>query len=70
MGVLRKSVSACKTLTQLMEFLGQNRKACVCREISKLHGETKRGTLQELAVYYEQHPPKGEVVVVIDGQFS
>jgi 16S rRNA (cytidine1402-2'-O)-methyltransferase len=59
-----------KTLTQLTEFLEPDRKVCICREISKLHRETRHGMLRELAAYYEQHPPKGEVVVVIDGQSS
>lgn len=57
-----------KTLQQLAEILGTERKAAVCREISKLHAETKRGTLKELAEYYETHVPKGEIVVVVAGK--
>ena len=56
-----------KTLTQLSEFLGKERKASVSREISKLFEETKRGTLQELAQYYTEHNPKGEIVVIVAG---
>ncbi|MDR2556564.1 MAG: 16S rRNA (cytidine(1402)-2'-O)-methyltransferase [Bacteroidales bacterium] len=57
-----------KTLQQFSEVLEPTRKAAVCREISKLHAETKRGTLKELAAYYEQHTPKGEIVIIINGQ--
>ena len=56
-----------KTLTQLSEFLGKERKASVSREISKLFEETKRGSLQELAQYYTEHNPKGEIVVIVAG---
>jgi len=56
-----------KTLTQLSDFLGKERKASVSREISKLFEETKRGSLQELAQYYTEHNPKGEIVVIVAG---
>ena len=56
-----------KTLEQLAEALGNDRKASVAREISKLHEEVKRGTLAELAVWYTQHPPKGEIVLIVAG---
>ncbi|MDR0763736.1 MAG: 16S rRNA (cytidine(1402)-2'-O)-methyltransferase [Bacteroidales bacterium] len=59
-----------KTLQQLSEMLDPLRKAAVCREISKLHSETRRGTLKELATYYEQHKPKGEIAVIVNGQLS
>ena len=42
----------------------KKRKASVSRELSKLHEETKRGSLKELAEYYTEVPPKGEIVVV------
>ena len=57
-----------KTLTQLSEFLGGTRLASVSREISKLHEETRRGTLQELVDHFSQHPPKGEIVLIVDGK--
>ncbi len=57
-----------KTLTQLAEFLGEERRACVCRELSKLFEEIKRGTLNELRDYYSEHQPKGEIVIVAEGQ--
>jgi len=57
-----------KTLNQLGENWGEDRLASVSREISKLHEETKRGTLKELATYYEANPPKGEIVIVVSGK--
>lgn len=56
-----------KTLTELAQFLGPDRKASVSREISKVHEDTQRGTLAELAEHFKQFPPKGEIVVVIEG---
>lgn len=56
-----------KTLAQLAEFFGADRPASVSREISKLHEELRRGSLQELSEYYKQHPPKGEIVLVVAG---
>ncbi|MDR1973545.1 MAG: 16S rRNA (cytidine(1402)-2'-O)-methyltransferase [Bacteroidales bacterium] len=57
-----------KTLFQLAEILGGDRRAAVCREISKLYSETRRGTLTELAQHYEANPPKGEIAVVVSGE--
>lgn len=56
-----------KTLTQLSEVLGVERRASVSREISKFHEETKRGTLTELSAYYTQNQPKGEIVIIVAG---
>lgn len=56
-----------KTLAQLIEILGKDRKACVCREISKIYAESRRGPLEELLSYYEQKPAKGEIVIVVEG---
>lgn len=56
-----------KTLTQLGEVFGPERKASVSREISKFHEETKRGTLAGLAEYYTLHQPKGEIVLIVAG---
>jgi 16S rRNA (cytidine1402-2'-O)-methyltransferase len=41
------------------------REAAVTRELTKLHEEVRTGTLAELAGYYEEHPPRGEVTVVV-----
>jgi 16S rRNA (cytidine1402-2'-O)-methyltransferase len=56
-----------KTLTQFEEFFGTDRRACVCRELSKMFEEVKRGTLTELKNYYSEHPAKGEIVIVLGG---
>lgn len=56
-----------KTLTQLSEVMGAERKASVSREISKLFEETKRGTLSELAQYFTENNPKGEIVIIVAG---
>lgn len=56
-----------KTLTQLAEFFGSERKASVSREISKIYEETQRGTLQELAAHFTEKSPKGEIVIVVAG---
>lgn len=57
-----------KTLTQLAEVLGEERKASISREISKLHEETVRGNFQELISYFTQKAPKGEFVIVVSGK--
>ncbi len=41
------------------------RPAAVCRELSKLHEEVRRGTAAELAAHYGEHAPRGEVVLVV-----
>ena len=56
-----------KTLEQLAEYMGSDRRASVSREISKLHEDTQRGTLAELAEHYKQTPPKGEIVLIVEG---
>jgi 16S rRNA (cytidine1402-2'-O)-methyltransferase len=56
-----------KCLSQFSEFFGGSRNACVCRELSKMFEEIKRGTVQELAQYYTANPPKGEIVIVVEG---
>ncbi len=57
-----------KTLEQLAEFLGADRRASVSREISKLHEETRRGTLNELVTSFKQQPAKGEIVIIVEGK--
>lgn len=56
-----------KTLSQLAEFMGNERKACVSREISKIYEEHRRGTLEELVAHYTKHEPKGEIVISVAG---
>ena len=57
-----------KTLEQLGEVMGTDRRACVAREISKIHEECVRGTLAELAAHFTATPPRGEIVIVVAGQ--
>jgi 16S rRNA (cytidine1402-2'-O)-methyltransferase len=57
-----------KTLEQLAEAFGPTRQGCVSRELTKLHEENVRGTLKELIDYYQTHPIKGEIVLVIAGK--
>lgn len=57
-----------KLLTQLSEIFGNDRKVSVSRELSKLHEETVRGTLPEVAQYFEKKGVKGEIVVVVEGK--
>jgi 16S rRNA (cytidine1402-2'-O)-methyltransferase len=58
-------------LTDLLQDLaavaGAGRRALVARELTKLHEELRFGTLDDLADYYSEHPPRGELTVVIEG---
>ena len=56
-----------KTLEQFAEFFGPERPCSVAREISKVHEEHKRGTLAEVAAWFREHEPKGEIVIVVGG---
>ena len=56
-----------KLLQQLSEAFGPERQACVCREISKVHEESRRGSLSELVEHFTQTEPRGEIVVVVAG---
>lgn len=57
-----------KTLTQFAEVFGAERKVAVCREISKVHEESVRGTLAEVIAHFQQSEPKGEIVIVLAGK--
>ncbi len=56
-----------QTLSDLCWALGGGRNAALCRELTKLHEEVIRGTLEELCALYEQTEPRGEYVIVIEG---
>lgn len=56
-----------KSLTQMAEFFGADRRACVSRELTKLFEENRRGSLAELAKYYSCNSTKGEIVVIVEG---
>ncbi|MBT4881216.1 MAG: 16S rRNA (cytidine(1402)-2'-O)-methyltransferase [Flavobacteriales bacterium] len=57
-----------KTLSQFMEYFGEERFVSVSREISKMFEETKRGTMKEVREYFEEKKPKGEFVVIVAGK--
>ena len=56
-----------KLLEQLIEIVGADRQVSVSREISKLHAETCRGTLQEVHDHFATKEVKGEIVVIMAG---
>ena len=56
-----------KTLQQLSEVLGTERRVCVCREISKIHEECVRGSFEEVTAHFQAHDPRGEIVIVVAG---
>ena len=56
-----------KTLQQFAEVCGEERQVSVCREISKVHEESVRGTLAEVIAHFKEHEPKGEFVIVLAG---
>lgn len=56
-----------RTLDDLYETLGE-RKATVCRELTKKHETALRSTLKELVEFYGENEPKGECVIIIDGK--
>lgn len=57
-----------KTLAELAETLGGNRKLAVCRELTKRHEEKTRTTLAEALLFYKENEPRGEYVLVIEGK--
>jgi 16S rRNA (cytidine1402-2'-O)-methyltransferase len=54
-------------LDDLARAVGGGRRAVVARELTKLHEEFRTGTLAELAGYYSEHPPRGEITIVLEG---
>ena len=56
-----------KTLEQMADAFGPERQCSVAREISKVHEEHRRGTLEEVAAWFREHEPKGEIVLVVAG---
>jgi len=57
-----------KTISQFAEYFGEERKASVSREISKMFEETIRGTISELTEHFENKKPKGEFVIIVEGK--
>ncbi|MDU8884744.1 16S rRNA (cytidine(1402)-2'-O)-methyltransferase [Yeosuana sp. MJ-SS3] len=57
-----------KTLTNFCEYFGEDRLVSVSRELTKLYEETIRGTSKEVLEHYTNKPPKGEIVIVVEGK--
>ena len=57
-----------KTLQQFAEFYGDDRQVSVCREISKVHEESVRGSLTEVIAHFTEKEPKGEIVIILAGK--
>lgn len=57
-----------KTLTDFITTFGTDRPASLSRELTKLHEETRRGTLQQLLDYYKDKNIKGEIVLIVSGK--
>lgn len=56
-----------KTLSDMRAVFGGERKCALCRELTKIHEEVIRGTLEELCEYYSNTEPRGEFVIVVEG---
>ena len=56
-----------KTLQDFIQYFGETRHCCVCRELTKMFEENKRGTLTEVRDYYKEKGVKGEIVIVVQG---
>ena len=59
-----------KTLQHFEEYFGENRMVSVSRELTKLFEETRRGSLKEIKEHYMEHPPKGEIVIIVKGNIQ
>ena len=57
-----------KTLQELSEVLGADRRLTICRELTKRHEEKMQTTLGDSLHYYEAKEPRGEYVLVIEGK--
>jgi 16S rRNA (cytidine1402-2'-O)-methyltransferase len=55
---------------RLLAELDREREVVVCRELTKLHEEVRRGSAAELFEYYTEHPPRGEIVLAIGAAAS
>ena len=51
-----------------MDYFGGERHISVSRELTKIYEETLRGTLLEVLAHFEKNPPKGELVIVVEGK--
>ena len=65
---MRLHIAFLKTLKMLSERLGKERRITICRELTKRHETAFATTLEEACAYYNEQPPKGECVLVIEGR--
>ena len=56
-----------KTLNNFAEYFGPDKKISISKEISKMFEETLRGSVSELTLYFEKKKPKGEFVIIVEG---
>ena len=56
-----------QTLRDLSQAFGGDRKISLCRELTKLHEEVRRTTLQDAVCYYSENEPRGEFVLIVSG---
>ncbi len=56
-----------KTLNDLIQYFGEERRCCISRELTKKFEENKRGSLREVHDYFNARPVKGEIVIVVQG---
>lgn len=56
-----------KTLTQFIDTFGAERRCSACREISKVHEESVRGSLAEVLEHFKETEPRGEFVIIVEG---
>ncbi|MBO5157449.1 MAG: 16S rRNA (cytidine(1402)-2'-O)-methyltransferase [Prevotella sp.] len=59
-----------KTLQQFAWVFGADRQVSVCREISKVHEESVRGTVAEVIAHFTETEPRGEIVIIVEGNNS
>jgi 16S rRNA (cytidine1402-2'-O)-methyltransferase len=57
-----------KTLEELGQYFGADRRCCVSRELTKLFEENRRGSLEEVGAYFREKGVKGEIVIVVEGK--
>lgn len=57
-----------RTLGEFKTYFGADRRVSVSRELSKMHEENVRGTVEEITAHFEKYPPKGEIVVIVAGK--
>ncbi len=56
-----------RTLTDFIEVFGEERRACVSRELTKIHEENVRGSLSEILANFAERSIKGEIVIIVEG---